>query len=97
MMPQKNSNLLLWIVIGGGAFFFVVLCLLAAMVYLADEGSSGLSISSDQIAVIDLEGAISDSREFVDTLKDYGNRSAVKSVVIRINSPGGGVAASQEI
>jgi protease-4 len=67
------------------------------MVYLADEGSSGLSISSDQIAVIDLEGAISDSREFVDTLKDYGNRSAVKSVVIRINSPGGGVAASQEI
>jgi protease-4 len=97
MMPQKKTNLLLWIVIGGGAFFFVVLCLLAAVAYLADEGSSGLSISSDQVAVIDLEGAISDSREFVDTLKEYGTRSTVKSVVVRINSPGGGVAASQEI
>jgi protease IV len=96
-MAQKRSNLLLWIVIGGGAFFFVVLCLLAAVFYVAGEGSSGLSLSSDQIAVIDLEGTISDSREFVDTLKDYGNRSNVRSVVLRINSPGGGVAASQEI
>jgi protease IV len=96
-MAQKRSNLLLWIIIGGGAFFFVVLCLLAAVFYVAGEGSSGLSLSSDQIAVIDLEGTISDSREFVDTLKDYGNRSTVKSVVLRINSPGGGVAASQEI
>jgi protease-4 len=96
-MPQKKSNLLLWIIVGGGAFFFVILCLLAAVVYLTGEGSSGLSLSSSQVAVLDVEGIISDSREFVDELKDYGNRSTVKSVVIRINSPGGGVAASQEI
>ncbi len=96
-MPQKKSNLLLWIILGGGAFVFVVLCLLAAVVYFTGEGSSGLSISSGQIAVIDVEGVISDSREFVEDLKDYGNRSSVKSVVLRINSPGGGVAASQEI
>ena len=96
-MPQKKSNLLLWIIVGGGAFFFIVLCLLAAVFYFTGEGSSGLSLSSGQIAVIELEGIISDSREFVDELKDYGNRPAVKSVVLRINSPGGGVAASQEI
>ena len=96
-MPQKRSNLLLWIIVGGGAFFFLVLCLVAAVVYFAGEGSSGLSLSSNQVAVIDLEGVISDSREFVEELKDYGDRSPVRSVVIRINSPGGGVAASQEI
>jgi protease-4 len=96
-MPQKRSNLLLWIIVGGGAFFFLILCFVAAVVYFAGEGSSGLSLSSSQIAVIDLEGVISDSREFVEELKDYGNRSPVRSVVIRINSPGGGVAASQEI
>jgi len=96
-MPQKRSNLLLWIIVGGGAFFFLVLCLVAAVVYFAGEGSSRLSLSSNQIAVIDLEGVISDSREFVEELKDYGDRSPVRSVVIRINSPGGGVAASQEI
>ena len=96
-MPQKRSNLLLWIIVGGGAFLFFVLCLLAVVVYLAGEGSPGLSLSGNQIASLELEGVISDSKEFVDQLKDYGNRSAVKSVVIRINSPGGGVAASQEI
>ncbi len=96
-MPQKRSNLLLWIIVGGGAFLFIVLCLLAVVFYLAGEGSPGLSLSGNQIASLKLEGVISDSRDFVDQLKDYGKRSTVKSVVIRINSPGGGVAASQEI
>ncbi|HTY61711.1 MAG TPA: signal peptide peptidase SppA [Acidobacteriota bacterium] len=96
-MPQKRSNLLLWIIVGGGAFLFVALCLLAAVVYLAGENSPGLSLSGNQIASLDLEGVISDSKDFVDQLKDFGKRTGVKSVVIRINSPGGGVAASQEI
>jgi protease IV len=96
-MSQKRSNLLLWVIVGGGAFLFLALCLLAAVIYLAGESSPGLSLSGNQIASLELEGVISDSKEFVDQLKDYGKRAAVKSVVIRINSPGGGVAASQEI
>ncbi len=94
-MPQKQSSLLLWIIVGGGAFIFFVLCLLALAVFFSSEGSSGLSLSSNQVATLELEGIITDSKEFVDQLKDYGSRS--RSVVIRINSPGGGVAASQEI
>ncbi len=94
-MPQKQSSLLLWIIVGGGAFIFFVLCLLALAVFFSSEGSSGLSLSSNQVATLELEGIITDSQEFVDQLKDYGSRS--RSVVIRINSPGGGVAASQEI
>jgi protease IV len=96
-MAQKQSNLLLWVVVGGGAFVFLILCLLAVAAFMASEGSSGFSLASNQIAVLDLEGTISDSRDFVELLKDYGNRTGVKSVVIRANSPGGGVAASQEI
>jgi protease IV len=96
-MMQKRSNLLLWIIVGGGAFLFFVLCLVALAMVLSDESSSPISLSANQVASLDIEGVISDSREFVDQLKDYGNRSGVKSVVIRIDSPGGGVAASQEI
>ncbi len=96
-MPQKKSNLLLWIIVGGGTFCFVVLCLLAAVAYFTGGGSSGLSLSSGQIAVLDVEGVLSDSKEFIEDLKDFGNRSTVKAVVLRINSPGGGVAASQEM
>ncbi len=75
----------------------MILCLLAVAAFLTSEGSPSLSLSSNQIMVIDLEGTITDSRDFVDQLKEYGNRSGVKAVVVRANSPGGGVAASQEI
>ena len=88
---------MLWIIVGGGTFLFIVLCLLAVVVYLAGEDSPGLSLSGNQIAYLELDGVICDSKEFVEQLKDYGKRAAVKSVVLRINSPGGGVAASQEI
>jgi protease-4 len=94
-MPQRKTNLLLWIMLGGGAFIFFILCLIALAVYFSDESSPSLSLSGNQVAALELEGVISDSKDFVDQLKDYGGRS--RAVVIRINSPGGGVAASQEI
>lgn len=82
---------------GGGAFLFFIVCLLALAAYFSDESSPGLGFSGGQVAALELEGVISDSKEFVDQLRDYGNRTSVRSVVLRINSPGGGVAASQEI
>lgn len=96
-MPMKRSTLLLWIIGGGGAFIFFIFCLLGLAYYFSTGNASNLSFSRGQIAVLDLEGTIVDSRDFVDQLNDYGNRPNVKSVVIRINSPGGGVAASQEM
>lgn len=96
-MTKNRSNLLLWIILGGGAFCFFVICVLALAIFYSGESSSGISISSNQVASLELEGVILDSQEFVDQLEDYGKRSGVRSVVIRINSPGGGVAASQEI
>ena len=95
-MPEKKKNLLLWIVVGGGGLLFFILCLLALVISGSDGGPS-FSLSSNQIAVLDLQGIILDSKEFNDQLKDYGNRAGVRAVVIRINSPGGGVAASQEL
>jgi protease-4 len=97
-MSMKRSTLLLWIIGGGGAFLIFIFCLLALAFYFSTGGeSTGFSFSRNQVAVLDLEGTIVDSRDFIDLLKDYGNRPNVRSVVIRINSPGGGVAASEEI
>src|SRR5437867_7550986 len=97
-MTEKKSNFLLWLILGGGALLFFTLSLLALAVYLSEEGAApSISLSSSHVAVLDLEGIIFDSKEFTDQRKEYGNRSAVKAVVLRVNSPGGGVAASQEI
>ncbi len=95
-MPEKKKNLLLWIVLGGGGLLFFILCLLALALSVDDSGPY-FSFSNNQVAIIDLQGVILDSREFNDQLKEYGGRAGVRAVVIRINSPGGGVAASQEM
>jgi protease IV len=98
-MPEKRSNSLLWIVVGGGAILFVALSLFALIVSLSSGsgGSSRFSLGSNQVAVLTVEGVILDSGDFVDELKEFGSRPGVKAVVLRLNTPGGGVAASQEM
>ena len=96
-MAQKRSNLWLWIIIGGGSFLFFILCLAALAMMFTNKGSPQISRSSNQIASLEIKGTISDSKNFIEELKEYGKRANVKAVVIRIDSPGGDVAASQEI
>lgn len=49
------------------------------------------------IAIVELEGPIFDSSPTIDALHTIGENSALGGVLFRINSPGGGVSASQEI
>jgi protease-4 len=51
----------------------------------------------DRIALVRIEGPILDSQSAVDEIKDYGKDSSIKAVLLRIDSPGGAVAPSQEI
>ena len=70
------------------------------MVIFFNTGSldDGLSISSgEKVGVLDLTGVIYNSRQFTDNLEHFLSYSSIKALVIRIDSPGGAVAASQEI
>jgi protease-4 len=96
-MPERRSNLLLWLVVGGGGLLFFVISLLALALFFSSGTGPSFSLSSNQVAVIDLEGIIMDAKEFSQELKDFGGSPGVRAVVLRINSPGGGVAASQEM
>lgn len=49
------------------------------------------------IGVIEINGVILESTEAIEQLRNFRKRKDIKAVVIRINSPGGGVAPSQEI
>ena len=51
----------------------------------------------DRVALIRIEGVILDSREAVGELRRFGDNPSVKAIVLRIDSPGGGVVPSQEI
>lgn len=50
-----------------------------------------------KLALIRIEGPIMDSKDTVDELKEYTKDKSIKAIVLRIDSPGGAVAPSQEI
>jgi len=47
--------------------------------------------------VVDLEGVILTPKDVVEQLRKFADDSSVKAIVIHVNSPGGGAAASEEI
>jgi protease IV len=51
----------------------------------------------NRIALIRVEGVILDAQTTVGDLKRFGENPLVKAIVLRIDSPGGGVVPSQEI
>jgi protease-4 len=91
---KKLSLTTIVIIAGFGLVFFVAIILIAALA-LSREG--GLGFGGDRIAVVYLEGVIFNSKTFNEQLKMYADDSRVKALLIRMDTPGGGVAASQEI
>jgi len=98
-MADGRSRTLLWILIGGGAFFLFVLAVFS-LVYItlhAGGGEAGLTGFGDRIGVVDLDGVILSPQPVVGQLKKFADDSSIKAIIIHVNSPGGGVAASEEI
>jgi protease-4 len=93
---MKKFNLTTVLIIAGFGFvFFVAIILLAALALSRDGGF--MSLGSERIAVVYLEGVIFDSKNINEQLKMYGEDPRVKAILLRMDTPGGGVAASQEI
>ncbi len=99
MAENTRSRVWLWIVIGGGAFFLFVLAVFT-LVYIAvheNERQAGFHAFGDKIGVVDLDGVILDPNEVVGQLQRFADDDSIKAIIIHVNSPGGGVAASEEI
>lgn len=51
----------------------------------------------EKVGIIELNGVIVDSKDVIQYLKRFREDDSIKAIVIRIESPGGGVGPSQEI
>ena len=77
------------LVVFTGVFFYA---------YLTGGDARALSLfAGDGVAVLEIEGAIEDSQTVLTELKRFKEMPWVKAVVVRIDSPGGAVAPTQEI
>lgn len=93
-----------WVVLILGV---LVLGLVAMSVFFAtvmrglnlDNNAANVNFGGDAIAVVDIDGVITDAdTDRVDKqLEQFGKNDSVKAIILHIDSPGGGAAASQEI
>jgi protease IV len=68
----------------------------ALSIVLAPEGGGG-SLFGARVALVELDGPIIDVDDLLRELKGHRDNPMIKAVVIRINSPGGVVAPTQEL
>jgi protease-4 len=99
LMPERRSHTLLWVLIGGGAFFLFALAVFSLVYLTLHAGGNETSFGGfgDRIGVVDLDGVILSPEPVVDELKKFNDDSSIKAIILHVNSPGGGVAASEEI
>ena len=73
--------------------FKFILLILSILIF------SGCDITKDNplIGLVEINGAILESEEIVKNLNYFYLRDDINGILVRVNSPGGGVAASQEI
>ncbi|HUB17125.1 MAG TPA: signal peptide peptidase SppA [Acidobacteriaceae bacterium] len=90
-----------WVVIGGGLALGLVV-VISMLLFEAvrsmgseDDGLAGLSDNS--IGVVDIDGEITSADTVVDQLRKFDQNDDIKAILLHIDSPGGGAAASQEI
>jgi len=100
-LQPRRTHTWVW-VIGGAVFVFLILFIgLLTIGMLAmrhgDQDAVEGSGAGGRVGVIELEGVILSTQDFEDNVKRYFDDDSVKAIIIRINSPGGGAAASQEI
>jgi protease-4 len=66
-----------------------------ALLFASGEGGAGTL--GHRIAILEIDGIISDDRELLETLREFRDDRSVRGFVVSINSPGGVVAPSQSI
>lgn len=99
---SKTSWRPLIYVFAASGFFFLVFVLVSFLFFskgLDGKGKSATrSIFKHQgVGVLELNGVIMDSRRVLKSIDKFEENPDVKALVVRINSPGGAVAPSQEI
>jgi protease-4 len=91
-----RHRVLFWLLVGGGAFVLLTVAALSLLLAYGG-GSSGDFAFGKRIQVVDIEGELLDSRSIIEELQRYQDSQSVPAILLNVDSPGGGVAASQEI
>jgi protease IV len=95
---QAGRRPWLWGLVGTAVVFATFLLVMLLITVLL-TGEEGIADGGVKIGVIAIEGVISSelAERTVGQLTKYGDDPSIRAIVLRVDSPGGGVASSQEV
>ncbi len=91
---MKKRGIVTLVVIFGGLFLGLMVFIGVLVAAFSPDGFGG---PGDRIGVVEVDGTIMDSKKVIENLRRFEKDDSVRAVVVRVNSPGGAVAPSQEI
>ena len=76
---------------------FAVLLFIGGIAFWSAVFDGNFLARPNRIGVVEVEGLIEDTQDNVKAMKEFRENDNVRAIVLRVNSPGGGVGASQEL
>jgi protease-4 len=84
--------------VGLGVIVVLLVIFFSALLFIGRMTEQRRPFSfGDKIAIVEIKGIITQSTEIIEEMRQYADDETVKAVILRIDSPGGGVGPSQEI
>jgi protease-4 len=86
------------VILGMTLLVFIGFVAIIAMYGFGLFGGDGRSFNlRGKVGIIPIEGIIGEAGEIIEQINEFADDKGIRAVVLRINSPGGGVVPSQEI
>jgi protease-4 len=86
------------ILIGLGVIVALLIIFFSALYLIGRSGGTSSRFAfGDKIAIVEIRGVIAQSSGIIEEIHQYLEDDGVKAIILRIDSPGGGVGPSQEI
>ena len=98
--PKKSrAGVFFFGALSGCLVVFAGMLLLGVLIasFASDDTTARGDVFGAKVAIIPIDGEILGSRDTIEALHRYAKNSSVKAIIMRINSPGGAIAPSQEI
>ncbi len=100
-MFSRRHPFLFFLMVITSCFSLVFVCIMAFVFsgtkMINASFSSRYGYSDGNIGIVEINGMILSSKETIKDIKAFRDNTAIKAIILRIDSPGGGIGPSQEI
>ena len=86
------------VLLGGSVLVLILVALLGSIAWFSHlRGREGGLVFGEKVGVLEVKGVIANVQPSIEELAKFRRDGSIKAVVVRIESPGGGVSPSQEL